>query len=152
MSNRPTGWNRFSLANQLERIFLCVCVCVCACMYALVWCRLMESCHPLKGGLSVCTASTPLFIVCTPIFPALVSVCVCVCVCVGCVLDVCWMCVDVLALVGNDFEKHSNTPNSQYHPISPHWNQHGGVVIGWNVLLLQFFCRGDIFWHRLVSY
>lgn len=47
-----------------------------------------------------------------------------VCVCV------CWMCVDVLALVGNDFEKRSNTPNSQYHPISPHWNQHGGVVIG----------------------
>lgn len=45
-------------------------------------------------------------------------------------VSVCWMCVAVLALVGNDFEKHSNTPNSQYHPISPHWNQHGGVVIG----------------------
>lgn len=53
-------------------------------MYALVWCRPMESCHPQKGGLSVCTASTPLFIVCTPICPALVSR-VCVCVCVGCV-------------------------------------------------------------------
>lgn len=62
------------------------------------------------------------------------------------------VCVDVLALVGNDFEKRSNTPNSQYHPISPHWNQHGGVVIGWNVLLLHFFLRGEIFWHQLVSY
>lgn len=41
----------------------------------------MESCHPQKGGLSVCTVCTPLFIVCTPICPALVSVCVCVCAC-----------------------------------------------------------------------
>lgn len=58
---------------------------------------------------------------------------------------VCWTCVYVLALVGNDFEKRSTTPNSQYHPISPHWNQHGGVVIGRNVLLLQFSCAPTFF-------
>lgn len=41
----------------------------------------MESCHQQKGGLSVCTASAPLFIVYTPICPgAGVSVYVCVCV------------------------------------------------------------------------
>lgn len=55
------------------------------------------------------------------------------------------MCVGVLHLVGNDFELNSNTPDSQYHPVSPQWNQHGGVVIGRNVLLLQVFCAATIF-------
>lgn len=65
----------------------------------------------------------------------------------------------VLALVGNDFERRSDTPrNSQYHPISADWNQHGaaaGVVIGRNVLLLQSFGPAtflSFFLPRLVSY
>lgn len=93
----------------------------------------MESCHPQKAVLSVCPPP--------PVHcqrrdrPALVSLCV---------RRLVWMCADVLALVGNDFERHSNTPNSQYHPISAAWNQHGGVVIGWNVLLLGVSARPQL--------
>lgn len=68
-----------------------------------------------------------------------------------CVRDVCWACVDVLALIGNDFEKHRNTPNSQYHPISPYWNQHSNIVIGWKCVVASVFQCSCTFWQWLVS-
>lgn len=97
----------------------------------------MESCHPQQAGLSVCTVSALPLIVDTPVCPPLVSKCVCLRV------RVCVRTRGCPCLVGNDFERRSDTPrNSQYHPISADWNQHGaaaGVVIGRNVLLLQPF-------------
>lgn len=98
---------------------------------------LMESCHPQQAGLSVCTVSALPLIVDTPVCPPLVSKCVCLRV------RVCVRTRGCPCLVGNDFERRSDTPrNSQYHPISADWNQHGaaaGVVIGRNGLLLQSF-------------
>lgn len=66
-------------------------------------------------------------------------------VCV-CVFDACWMCVS-MSLLWSEMTLRNTAilPNSQYHPISPHWNQHGGVVIGWNVLLLQSFSVATFF-------
>lgn len=97
----------------------------------------MESCHPQQAGLSVCTVSALPLIVDTPVCPPLVSKCVCLRV------RVCVRTRGCPCLVGNDFERRSDTPrNSQYHPISADWNQHGAaaaVVIGRNVLLLQSF-------------
>lgn len=74
----------------------------------------MESCHPQKGGLSYASQLPCL----SPALRSAGRISVCVCVCASlCVRD---MCVHVLALVGNDFEKHGNTPKQSISPtITP---------------------------------
>lgn len=125
---QATGSNRFVAANHFE----CICAAACMHLFDVDWWRAVT--HRKEVVTMHCPHSVRCLQCCLFVrFKA--------CVCV-------WrMCV--LALDGNDFEKRGNTPNSQYHPISPHWNQHGCVFIGGNVSLLQVL---SFFWHWLVSY
>lgn len=109
-------------------------VCMHKCVPA--WCRLMESCHPQKGGLSACTVSTPVFIVCTPICPALMSGCVwCVLGCVS--MSLLWS-----EMTLRNTEMLPTVNIIQYHPTGINI---AILLLAENVSLLQFFSVAALF-------
>lgn len=133
----PSGWQvETGFTSQSVRVYTPVCVCVCACMYALVWCRLMESCHPEKGD---CQYALPSFL-CSLL--ALRSAWHCC----PCVRDVCRVRVSVLASVWNDFEKSQQSISSNITPLESTWR-----CCYWLKCAAAPVFR-DIFWHRLISY
>lgn len=106
--------------SQSVTVYSPQCMCECACMYELVRCRLMESCHPPKGG---CQYALP------PLSCALSALRSVRRWRVGCVsMSLLWseMTLRSTAILPtvNIIQYHSN------------WNQHGGVVIGWNEFFL----------------